>query len=111
MPRHIFSAAVAWAVKADKSTFWKGYRRGGNKGDIQSPKDSISAVRKSPGIIQRKSEECVPYGFFLVVSYKDFRRDEVQLTKLQQLGMTPNEEAKLLAMRDYIWKLAQAISR
>lgn len=25
--------------------------------------------------------------------------------------MTPSEEAKLLAMRDYIWKLAQAISR
>ena len=58
MPRHIFSAAVAWAMKADKSTFWKGYRRG-NKGDIQSPKDSIAAVKKSPGVIQRKSEEWV----------------------------------------------------
>jgi len=59
MPRHIFSAIVAWAMKADKSTFWKGYRRGGNKGEIQSPKDSVAAVKKSPGVIQRKSEECV----------------------------------------------------
>ena len=59
MPRHIFSAAVAWAMKADKSTFWKGYRRGGNKGDTQSPKDSVAAVKKSPGVIQRKSEEYV----------------------------------------------------
>jgi hypothetical protein len=58
MPRHIFSAAVAWAMKADKSTFWKGHRRGGNKGEIQSPKDSVAAVKKSPGVIQRKSEEC-----------------------------------------------------
>lgn len=38
-------------------------------------------------------------------------RDEAQLTKLQQLGMTPSEETKLLAMRDYILKLANAISR
>ena len=59
MPRHIFSAAVAWAMKADKSTFWKGHRRGGNKGDTQSPKDGVAAVKKSPGVIQRKSEECV----------------------------------------------------
>ena len=59
MPRHIFSASVAWAMKADKSTFWKGHRRGGQKGDIQSPKDSVAAVKKSTGIIQRKSEECV----------------------------------------------------
>ena len=45
------------------------------------------------------------------LSYEIFYRDEAQIAKLQQLGMTPNEEVKLLAMRDYIWKLAQAISR
>ena len=50
-------------------------------------------------------------GSIRTLSYDQFRRDEAQITKLQQLGMTPNEEAKLLAMRDYIWKLAQAISR
>jgi hypothetical protein len=33
------------------------------------------------------------------------------VVKLQQLGMTSSEEAKLLAMRDYILKLASAISR
>lgn len=37
-------------------------------------------------------------------------RDEVQLHKLRQLGMTGSEEAKLTAMRDYIMKLANAIS-
>lgn len=35
----------------------------------------------------------------------------MQLTKLQQLGMTSSEESKLLAMRDYIVKLANATSR
>src|SRR5882757_4118203 len=100
MPRNIFSAAVAWATKADKSTFWKGHRRGNNKGDTQSPKDSVTAVKKSPGVIQRKSEECVAlYDLSLYPSYRLFLRDETQIAKLQQLGMTPNEEAKLLAMR------------
>ena len=78
MPRHIFSATVAWAMKADKSTFWKGYRRGGNKGDIQSPKDSVAAVKKSPGLIQRKSEEYVsfsisPYSPHLTKTFVEMR--------------------------------------
>jgi phosphoinositide-3-kinase regulatory subunit 4 len=38
-------------------------------------------------------------------------RDETQLTKLQQLGMTPAEEVKLVAMREYMLKLATNISR
>jgi phosphoinositide-3-kinase regulatory subunit 4 len=38
-------------------------------------------------------------------------RDEGHLAKLRQLGMTSTEEAKLVSMRDYIVKLAIAISR
>ncbi len=38
-------------------------------------------------------------------------RDESHLAKLRQLGMTSTEEAKLASMRDYIMKLANAISR
>lgn len=37
--------------------------------------------------------------------------DENQLSKLRQLGMTSVEEMKLVSMRDYILKLANAISR
>jgi hypothetical protein len=39
------------------------------------------------------------------------KRDEVQLLKLQNLGMTSADEAKLTAMRDYILKLANNASR
>lgn len=38
-------------------------------------------------------------------------RDEAQISRLQQLGMTSTEEAKLQAMKDYVVKLARAISR
>jgi phosphoinositide-3-kinase regulatory subunit 4 len=38
-------------------------------------------------------------------------RDDAQIVKLQQLGMSSAEEAKLVALRDYILKLANAIKR
>lgn len=38
-------------------------------------------------------------------------RDEAQWSKLQNLGMTLADEAKLVAMRDYILKLANNASR
>jgi hypothetical protein len=38
-------------------------------------------------------------------------RDEAQFGKLQQLGMTSSDETKLMAMREYIFKLANATSR
>jgi len=39
-----------------------------------------------------------------------FCRDEAQLAKLQQMGMTQSDENKLFALRDYIVKLANATS-
>lgn len=38
-------------------------------------------------------------------------RDEAQWSKLQNLGMTLADEAKLVAMRDYTLKLANNASR
>ncbi|TFK75636.1 ARM repeat-containing protein [Pluteus cervinus] len=90
LPRQILDAAVQWAMKADKSMFWR-VRRGIK---AESPKDSVMAFRKAGNALSRnKSEE-----------------DDVHITKLQQLGMTSSEETKLLAMRDYIMKLANATS-
>ncbi|KAJ6463912.1 hypothetical protein C8R45DRAFT_1220032 [Mycena sanguinolenta] len=92
LSRQVFDAAVQWAMKAGKSTFWRGQRRITSK--TESPRESVVSLRKT-GTISRnpKSEE-----------------DETHLSKLQQLGMTSTEETKLLAMRDYVLKLANAIS-
>ena len=53
------------------------------------------------------------YGYDYPSSDRNMKRnrDEAQMSKLQQLGMNSTEEAKLMAMRDYILKLARAISR
>lgn len=40
-----------------------------------------------------------------------FRRDEVFLEKLRNLGMTIEEEEKLRYMRDFIYKASKSKSR
>ncbi|KAI0317986.1 ARM repeat-containing protein [Amylostereum chailletii] len=91
LSRQVFDAAVNWAMKAEKSSFWRSHRRVVSK--VESPQDSMARMRKTSttGVPRSKSEE-----------------DETQLNKLRHLGMTATEEQKLVAMRDYILKLANA---
>ncbi|PCH37519.1 hypothetical protein WOLCODRAFT_140908 [Wolfiporia cocos MD-104 SS10] len=90
LSRQVFDAAVQWAMKSERSTFWRTHR--GSKSE--SPRESLAAVRSSGSMGSRARTE----------------EDEAQITKLQQLGMNPNEETKLIAMRDYILKLARSIA-
>ena len=112
LPRQILDASVQWAMKADKSAFWRGPRRGVNK--VESPRESVISMRKtgSIGIARNKSEESVFNNLIMWVVVNDGQliRDEMYLTKLHQLGMTQSDESKLLAMREYILKLANATS-
>ena len=68
-----------------------------------------SEMSGSQGINQ-KSQCSITIIMWTAVDDGQLIRDEIHLTKLQQLGMTPNDESKLLAMRDYILKLANATS-
>ncbi|KAI0267262.1 hypothetical protein BC834DRAFT_870444 [Gloeopeniophorella convolvens] len=89
LERQVFDAAVQWAMKAEKTQFWRSHRKAAK---LDSPQDSVVAIRKTT-TARNKTEE-----------------DESQLARLRQLGMTSTEEAKLMSMRDYILKLANAIS-
>lgn len=40
-----------------------------------------------------------------------FQRDDIELNRLEQLGMKPGDESKILVLRDYILKLADATRR
>ncbi|KAL5523732.1 hypothetical protein ACEPAG_7905 [Sanghuangporus baumii] len=95
LPRHIYDFALDWAMKSGDSQFWKSQRKSATK--IENPKDAaVAAARKSArGAIRitLKSEE-----------------DEIHLGKLEQLGMSASEEAKLIALRDYIAKSADAVN-
>ena len=111
LPRPIFDAAVQWAMKADKTSFWRTHRRGNPK--PSSPRESVISIRKSGGVITRnKSEESAfLHETILPEVLTTIRRDEAHLAKLQQLGMTPSEESKLVAMREHIVRLANNTSR
>ncbi|CCO36045.1 phosphoinositide-3-kinase, regulatory subunit 4,p150 [Rhizoctonia solani AG-1 IB] len=93
LSRQVFEAAISWAIKSDKSAFWRG-QTSKLKPNKESPKELVSNMRNS-AVLPRpgsKGDE-----------------DEAQIVKLQQLGMTSVEEAKLVALRDYILKLANTI--
>ncbi|KAH7910911.1 hypothetical protein BJ138DRAFT_1126480 [Hygrophoropsis aurantiaca] len=94
LSRQVFDGALQWAMKAEKTMFWRGHRRAASK--IESPRESIVSMRKA--------------GSASVVGRNKSEEDEAQLSKLQNLGMTPSDEAKLLAMREYIVKLANTTS-
>ncbi|KAH8101738.1 hypothetical protein BXZ70DRAFT_970824 [Cristinia sonorae] len=90
LSRQVFDAAVQWAMKADKTHFWKTHRAPRS----ESPRDSLAAVR-SAGVVSARSRT---------------DEDEANISKLQQLGMTSGDESKLTSMRDYILKLARGLS-
>lgn len=57
LPRQILDASVQWAMKADKTSFWRGPRRTSTV-KPESPRESVISVRKAGGTIARnKSEE------------------------------------------------------
>ncbi|CAE7123924.1 unnamed protein product [Rhizoctonia solani] len=93
LSRQVFETAISWAMKSDTSAFWRG-QTSKLKSNKESPKELVSNMRNSV-VLPRPG----PKG----------DEDDTQITKLQQLGMTPAEETKLLALRDYILKLANTI--
>jgi phosphoinositide-3-kinase regulatory subunit 4 len=97
-------------MKAEKTNFWRSHKRVASK--LESPRESVISIRKSGSVIARNKSDEYVIAYMCSVCWltSDFR-DEAQLTKLQNLGMTSNDESKLLAMRDYILKLASAMSR
>ncbi|KIY49828.1 hypothetical protein FISHEDRAFT_40447 [Fistulina hepatica ATCC 64428] len=89
--RPIFDAAVQWAMKAEKSAFWRGQRPSVSRNE--SPRDSVVSIRKTGTTLMRNSKS---------------DEDDAHISRLHRMGMTASEESKLLAMRDYILKLANA---
>ncbi|CUA77390.1 phosphoinositide-3-kinase, regulatory subunit 4, p150 [Rhizoctonia solani] len=92
LSRQVFEAAISWAMKSDKSAFWRGQTS--KLKSKESAKELVSNMRSSV-VLPRPSSKG--------------DEDDAQIVKLQQLGMTSTEEVKLLALRDYILKLANTI--
>lgn len=93
LSRPVLELATTWAMQAQGSFFWK-------------------PIQQQRTFSFGSSEQAVP-----TTSSKDLRpnamgkvskndEDEQWLTRLRNLGMGANDEFKLLALREYIWRMA-----
>ncbi|KAF3385143.1 Serine/threonine-protein kinase ppk19 [Penicillium rolfsii] len=95
MSRKIYEMVFLWASKTDKGIFWKSASR--DAFSLSEPGSHSSRLGRSVSLSmssQTKNEE-----------------DEQWLSRLRNLGMTVEDEFKILALRDYICKVSLRQSR
>lgn len=85
--RSVFDQAMLWASKTERGLFWKSMQQ------IRS--FSFGSGRSSQALarVQRNDE------------------DEQWLSRLRRLGLEKDDEFKLLALKEFIWRLSQIKSR
>ncbi|KAI0965172.1 hypothetical protein F4678DRAFT_343310 [Xylaria arbuscula] len=98
MSRTVFDLALSWAQKTDKGLFWK---------TIRQQKQSAFTVA-STALSIRSSRELQPRSLNKVPRNEE---DEHWLTRLRNIGMSQEDEFKLLVLREFIWRLSQMKNR
>lgn len=93
LPRHVLDMAASWAANAQDGLFWKPVQqqRTFSFGSPEQTLPTISSKDLRPNALSRipKTEE-----------------DEKWFTRLRNIGMGAEDEFKLLALREYIWRMA-----
>ena len=92
LSRPVFDMAMTWATKADKSLFWKpGNQRTFSFAGAEQALPTISSKDLETNTLRKlqKNDE-----------------DEQWLTRLRNIGMGMDDEFKLLALREYIGRVA-----
>ncbi|KAF3803182.1 Serine/threonine-protein kinase VPS15 [Colletotrichum gloeosporioides] len=94
MSRAVFDQALMWALKTDKGVFWK----------LSQQIRSFSYGSLPKTITGRASKDTLSK-----VSRND--EDDQWLDRLRNLGLGPDDEFKLLALRDFIYRVSKMKSR
>lgn len=94
LSRTVFDQAIVWATQSDRGVFWKSMQqvRSMSLGSLGGRSSKSSAL--NPMMKMVRNEE-----------------DEQWLEKLRNLGLKSDDELKLLALREFIWKLSKMKSR
>ncbi|KAK7751532.1 Serine/threonine-protein kinase [Diatrype stigma] len=98
LSRTVFDLALSWAQKTDRGLFWKAVRQ---------QKQSTFTIA-STALAIRSARETQPQTLNKVARNDE---DEQWLTRLRNMGMTTEDEFKLLALREFIWRLSQMKNR
>ncbi|KAL1839798.1 hypothetical protein VTJ49DRAFT_1172 [Mycothermus thermophilus] len=93
LSRSVFDQALLWASKTEKGDFWKPFRR--FRDAVAGPILSSRSDSNSQALAKSTRNE----------------EDEQWLSKLRNLGLAPEDEPKLLALREFIWRLSQIKAR
>ena len=98
LPRAVLDLALQWAGKVNTSVFWK-------------------QARESKQLSYRTSTQMPPVSSVADLGPKSLGRvpktdeDEQWLGRLRNAGMRSEDEIKILAFREYLWRAAQRINR
>ncbi len=93
LPRPIFEMAIIWATKADTSLFWKPVQQQ-RTFSFGSPNQTLPTI---------SSKDLRPNAFSKIAKNNE---DEQWIKRLRNIGMGLDDDLKLLALREYIWRIA-----
>lgn len=94
LPRLVMDVALIWALKAEKGSFWVAAQKQRNifSGSINtSGTNNMGKIRNT----QSPASEIMQ------------GEDKQWMGRLQNAGMSPGDESKLLSLKEYLWLVAQ----
>jgi phosphoinositide-3-kinase regulatory subunit 4 len=97
LPKNIYDMALIWASKVEKGNFWKSANR-----------DATFSLSGADGYVVKTSPKSTS---ITLTGLPRHEEDEQWLSRLRNLGMTQDDEFKLLALREYIWRVAMRSSK
>lgn len=97
MSRAVLDLSIIWATKVDRGIFWKPAR--------QLPTFSFDTNNLIPTISAKD------LGHHSLQKVPKNEEDDQWLGKLRNMGLSPEDDIKLLALREYIWRLAPLKAR
>ncbi|KAF9885873.1 Serine/threonine-protein kinase [Aspergillus nanangensis] len=92
LPRGVYELAFVWLSKADKGLFWRSASR-----------DGVFILDGADGIIPKSSQRS---SIQTLSSQPKNEEDEQWILRLRNMGMAPEDEVKLMALREYIWRVS-----
>ncbi|KAI9809196.1 MAG: hypothetical protein M1825_002487 [Sarcosagium campestre] len=93
LTRAVFDMASSWVTKVDRGIFWK-------------PAQHQRTFSLGSGVDPIPMPDAKEFGDNALARVPKNDEDEQWVTRLRNIGMGPEDEWKLLALREYIWRMA-----
>ncbi|THC90987.1 hypothetical protein EYZ11_009555 [Aspergillus tanneri] len=91
LSRSVYELALVWAAKTEKGVFWKAATR-----------DGMFNLNAAEGVLSRGQK----FAAYSLGAQPKNEEDEQWLSRLRNIGMGSDDEAKFVALREYIWRVS-----